>query len=126
MWIDYEVSVLLKQLKRLSTTHLMLSWDDGHEGPVSLHSLRDSCPCAGCRGESVLFHEYTPPPADISTPGRYILTQAIPVGSYALKFLWADGHDQGIYTWEHLRSLCECSECSARRLLGRGLEEHSG
>ena len=126
MRIDDEVSVHLRQLKRTSTTHLMLSWDDGHAGPVSLQLLRDSCPCAGCKGESVLFHEYIPPPADTSTPGRYILTQATPVGSYALKFAWADGHDQGIYTWEHLRSLCECSECLAQRLSRRGWEGHSG
>ena len=105
----------LKQLKRTGSTHLALVWDDGHTGPVSLRSLRDNCPCAGCKGEVVLFQEYRPPPADTSTPGRYTLTRAVPVGNYALQFSWTDGHDQGIYTWEHLRSLCECEECSNQR-----------
>jgi DUF971 family protein len=74
----------------------------------------------------VLFQEYVPPPANTSTPGRYILAQADQVGSYALKFSWADGHDQGIYTWQHLRSLCECAECLAQGQLKRGLEGHRG
>ena len=29
------------------------------------------------------------------------------VGNYALKIRWSDGHDTGLYTWEHLRRLCE-------------------
>ena len=27
------------------------------------------------------------------------------VGNYALKILWSDGHDTGLYTWELLRKL---------------------
>ena len=34
-----------------------------------------------------------------------------PVGRYAYKITWSDGHDTGIFTLEHLRSLCECPEC---------------
>ena len=30
-----------------------------------------------------------------------------PVGNYGLKFIFEDGHDSGIYTWEYLRKLCE-------------------
>jgi DUF971 family protein len=80
---------------------------------VSLQTLRNSCPCAGCSGEQILLKEYVPPPADLSTPGRYVLAGAEPVGNYALKFSWEDGHNQGIYTWEHIRSLCECETCTA-------------
>ncbi len=29
------------------------------------------------------------------------------VGNYALKISWSDGHDTGLYTWQHLRQLCE-------------------
>jgi DUF971 family protein len=93
---------------------MALAWDDGHTGPVSLRHLRDSCPCAGCRGETVLFQEYVPPPADTTAPGRYRLVNALPVGNYALQLSWADGHGQGIYTWDHLRSLCECEACASR------------
>jgi len=29
------------------------------------------------------------------------------VGNYALKIRWSDGHDTGLYTWDHLRRLCQ-------------------
>ena len=35
-----------------------------------------------------------------------------PVGYYAYRIAWSDGHDSGIYTLEHLRELCQCPECS--------------
>ena len=36
-----------------------------------------------------------------------------PVGHYAYKIAWNDGHDTGIYTLENLRALCQCSACQA-------------
>ena len=112
----------LKELKRKDAETLTLLWIDGHQGPVSLRSLRDACPCAGCQGESVLLKTYTPPDRDTSGVGRYVLLSAVPVGSYALKMSWQDGHDLGIYTWAYLRSLCECAECMAKRPLMKGGE----
>jgi DUF971 family protein len=106
---------MLKRLRRESGDSVFLTWVDGHEGPVSLKSLRDQCPCAGCSGETVLFQSYVPPEADRTRPGRYELKGAEPVGNYALKLLWGDGHGEGLYTWEHLRSLCECSECLRKK-----------
>ena len=29
------------------------------------------------------------------------------VGNYALRLIFDDGHDSGIYTWEYLRELCD-------------------
>ncbi len=34
-----------------------------------------------------------------------------PVGSYALQIKWNDGHQSGIYSFDHLRSVCPCEEC---------------
>lgn len=31
------------------------------------------------------------------------------VGNYAVKIRWSDGHDTGLYTWAHLRSLCDAA-----------------
>lgn len=28
------------------------------------------------------------------------------VGNYALQFVWDDGHNSGIYTWDYLYRLC--------------------
>ena len=89
---------------------LAIAWDDGHQGRISLHTLRDNCPCAGCQGETDLLKTYKPE----SVPdklGKYKLVGAQQVGSYALAASWADGHQTGIYTWETLRSLCECDIC---------------
>jgi DUF971 family protein len=36
---------------------------------------------------------------------------AEPVGKYALKFKWNDGHELGIYSWKWLREICPCEEC---------------
>ena len=55
----------------------------------------------------MLNRHYGPPPIDYDAPGRYELVSATPVGNYALKLAWADGHADGIYTWELLRSLEE-------------------
>lgn len=106
---------MLRSFKRSSPAEVFLSWADGHEGPIHLTTLREGCPCAECAGETVLLREYVPRPPDKETPGRYELKSAETVGNYALKFLWGDGHAEGLYTWEHLRSLCECDECRDRR-----------
>jgi DUF971 family protein len=46
---------------------------------------------------------YTPPPKPAS---------AHAVGRYALQFNWQDGHTAGIYSWEYLRRVCQCRECT--------------
>ena len=92
---------------------LLLAWDDGHSGVTSLKSLRDNCPCAGCQGETVLLKSYAPMESP-EMPGKYKLVAAHQVGSYALSMSWGDGHQTGIYTWEHLRALCECADCRLR------------
>jgi len=34
------------------------------------------------------------------------------VGHYAFRIDWSDGHNTGIYTYEHLRKICPCKECN--------------
>jgi DUF971 family protein len=36
-----------------------------------------------------------------------------PVGNYALRINWSDGHNAGIYSYAHLRQICPCPECQA-------------
>ncbi|HTP80854.1 MAG TPA: DUF971 domain-containing protein [Bacteroidota bacterium] len=97
-----------------SPDQLSIDWDDGHKSVISLKSLRDRCPCASCRGETVLLRTYTPAPQP-DLPGKYSLKSAEQVGYYALQLRWGDGHETGIYTWELLRSLCECPDCLSLR-----------
>ncbi len=111
----------LLQLKQLNAKEILLRWDDEHEGSVPVAVLRDFCPCAECKGETVLFQTYVPPSPNRETPGRYHLKGVASIGNYAMKFSWGDGHDLGLYTWELLRSLCGCSECISRREITRAM-----
>jgi DUF971 family protein len=38
-----------------------------------------------------------------------------PAGSYAIRIAWNDGHNTGIYSWDHLRSICPCELCKGLR-----------
>ncbi|MBM4168283.1 MAG: DUF971 domain-containing protein [Ignavibacteria bacterium] len=89
---------------------LLIEWSDGHESSISLRTLREMCPCASCQGETVLLHHFPPTPQP-DLPGKYSLRGAEQVGSYALQLTWGDGHSTGLYSWEYLKSLCECDQC---------------
>ncbi|PIE23341.1 MAG: hypothetical protein CSA62_08065 [Planctomycetota bacterium] len=80
---------------------LLLTWKDGME---SLHrgcELRRKCPCAGC------IDEFTGAPIlDPSTvPDDIQIRKIEVVGRYALRFLFSDGHDTGLFTFKFLREL---------------------
>jgi DUF971 family protein len=44
-----------------------------------------------------------------------MLVDVGPVGNYAMNIVWKDGHATGIYSWEYLRRICPCSECTANQ-----------
>jgi DUF971 family protein len=96
-----------------------IDWKDGHSSRYSLQYLRDECPCATCTGA----HGTEPRPKggqpDPANPFP-MFTPALKmesveaVGSYAIRIYWNDGHNAGIYSYEHLRAICPCAECQAR------------
>ncbi len=111
-----KVRVLMTEGKGLE-----IDWADGHKSAWSFAWLREACPCATCVDErnaegrkagqpkpkpAAVLPMYTPPPKP---------TSAHPVGRYAIQFNWADGHSAGIYSWEYLRRVCQCQECSFSR-----------
>lgn len=88
---------------------LRVVWRDGHVSEYEPRYLRLACRCAGCvnefTGEPILKPEQVPPdiyPTAINWVGRY-----------ALKFVWSDAHDTGIYPFDFLRAICTCDECRA-------------
>jgi DUF971 family protein len=90
---------------------LIIEWSDGHRSVYTWQHLRSNCPCAGCREE----REKPPDPFRILKPNELVPLTPVrmpPVGRYAYKIVWSDGHDAGIYTLEHLRSLCQCPQCN--------------
>ena len=86
---------------------LAISWSDGTEGYLKLSDLRRLCPCAGCAGERDLLGRLMKPPARPLTTESFHVARTAPVGGYALQIFWADGHNDGLYTYERLRAWSE-------------------
>jgi DUF971 family protein len=108
-----KVRVLLSEGKGLE-----IDWVDGHRSAWNFAWLREACPCATCVDQRAqegrkagqpkpkpanLLPMFTPPPKPAS---------AHAVGRYAIQFNWQDGHNGGIYSWEYLRRVCQCGECT--------------
>lgn len=96
---------------------LYLSWSDGHESAHGWERLRWACPCAWCAGEGGM-------PGMLQNKQSLSIEETTlvniePVGRYGLTPVWEDGHKTGIFTYEKLRSLCECEECSKKAEPGR-------
>ncbi len=86
---------------------LTIQWSDGRECAYSFAGLRAVCPCVLCQGG----HDHMGRPADRlllqkSRNDELNLVAANSVGSYAVQFVWTDGHDSGIYTWDYLYEAC--------------------
>ncbi len=96
-----------KQIKIIEKTKLLIKWDDDSETMVGLKYLRDECPCAGCKGETILLKTYRPAKPASTSPEMYKVKDIQVVGGYAIQITWKDGHNTGIYTWDYLKKLAE-------------------
>ncbi|MEM7335548.1 MAG: DUF971 domain-containing protein [Chloroflexota bacterium] len=87
---------------------VQISWSDGTTCSLSFAGLRAICPCVECRGGHSQMGK--PPDLDVlhNTKNESLtLDEVTAVGSYAIQFMWSDGHYTGIYTWEFLKQACE-------------------
>lgn len=87
---------------------LVIQWNDSSEQRISVHRLRDCCPCANCR--ETRGNEKDPVDSslpiitiDEAQPMRIVKMQ--PVGNYAYSIQFSDGHTTGIFTYDFLRSM---------------------
>lgn len=87
----------------LAGNELTIEWSDGRTLVYDMTELRRSCPCATCHSERARagVEEDTPLPSSTAVTVR----QMSPVGNYAYKVLFSDGHDTGIYPLELLQQL---------------------
>jgi DUF971 family protein len=104
-----------------SGTGVDISWADGHSSHFDFAYLRDNCPCATCNDERSKKSELadTSPGFASSNPlpmfkPKARAQSAQPVGQYAIQISFSDGHSTGIYSYDHLRSICPCPECAAQ------------
>jgi DUF971 family protein len=78
---------------------LEISFDDGCHFELSCEYLRVHSPSAEVRGHG--------PGQEVLQIGKenVAIQEIRPVGNYAIALIFSDGHDTGIYTWEHLYKL---------------------
>jgi DUF971 family protein len=80
---------------------LELTYDNGNAYRLPFEFLRVVSPSAEVQGHG-------PGQETLQTGKREVLIANIePVGHYALKPSFSDGHDSGLYSWDYLQFLCE-------------------
>jgi DUF971 family protein len=94
---------------------LEIDWADGLRSTYTISMLRSMCPCAHCRvvREGNDPHDISPAPKSrpllTILPGNYTgpitVTDAQKVGNYAIKLVFSDQHDTGIFSFEYLREI---------------------
>jgi len=83
---------------------LTVAFDDGASFGISAELLRVMSPSAEVQGHS--------PEERVTVPGKKAvrILRIEPVGNYAARIVFDDGHDTGLYTWTYLRELGENRE----------------
>jgi DUF971 family protein len=97
-----------------------ITWADNHTSHYDFSYLRDACPCATCN-EKRDQEQQRPASksAPVSSPvlpmfkPKIRAQSATQVGNYAVQINFNDGHNTGIFSYEHLRTICPCSDCAA-------------
>ena len=84
---------------------VLFKWQNKQEDCVSLKTLRLCCPCAFCSGETDVFgNKYVGDKKKLSDKSIMLKGYSF-VGLYALRFIWGDGHSDGLYSFSFLNKL---------------------
>lgn len=91
----WPVEIRLKKDRRT----LVVAFDDGVVRDVPAELLRVLSPSAEVQGHS--------PEQRVTVGGKrdVAITAVDPIGNYAVKLTFDDGHNTGIFTWGYLRKL---------------------
>jgi len=83
---------------------LVISYSGGQSFTLSAEQLRVESPSAEVKGHG--------PGQEITVPGKrnVRIVKIEPIGHYAVRLIFDDGHSTGLYTWKYLRELGERSE----------------
>jgi DUF971 family protein len=92
---------------------LEIAFDDGARFSLPCEYLRVFSPSAEVRGHG--------PGQEVLQVGKrdVEIKEIEPVGNYAVKLGFSDGHDTGLYSWEYLHELGEKQESSWKSYLAR-------
>lgn len=82
-----------------SERSLEVEFDDGNTFAMPAELLRVESPSAEVQGHGSGQKK--------TVPGkrRVAINQVEPVGSYAVRLIFSDGHDSGLFTWDYLYEL---------------------
>ena len=87
-------------VKLLKTSNMLrLSYSNGEQFDLPAEYLRVHSPSAEVRGHGAAEPKLVFGKADVG------IRTIAPVGHYALKIVFDDGHDTGLYTWAYLHEL---------------------
>ena len=117
-----------------------ITWSDGHSSHFEFAYLREQCPCAMCNDERVkkaaaqaneerLKRENSAQSATpvLSSPllpmfkPKLSASAAHAMGNYALQIDFNDGHTAGIFSFDYLRTICPCEDCTREYRTAPGL-----
>lgn len=101
--------IRLHQTSRL----LEISFDDGKSARLSCEFLRVYSPSAEVRGHGVGQEVLQTGKEDIN------ISAIEPVGNYAVRLVFTDGHNTGLYSWDYLYELAQNYEAMWLDYLGR-------
>jgi DUF971 family protein len=83
---------------------LTVSFDDGARFALPAELLRVLSPSAEVQGHSEAQR------VTVSGKKNVSILRLEPVGTYAVRIVFDDGHDTGLYVWDYLRDLGENRE----------------
>jgi DUF971 family protein len=95
-----------------------ITWSDSHTSHYDFPYLREHCPCATCNDEREKKRAFASSGAASAAAlpmfkAKARAQKATAVGNYAIQITFSDGHSTGIYSYEHLRSICPCADCAS-------------
>jgi DUF971 family protein len=119
--VDQRKKPLTIKIHVSSGTGVDITWSDNHTSHYDFAYLREECPCATCnekRDQNQQHSSAASSAAPISSPAlpmfkpKIRAQSATQVGNYAVQINFNDGHNTGIFSYEHLRTICPCSDCA--------------
>ena len=89
---------------KTSAKHLDISFDTGERFEIPFELLRVESPSAEVQGHHPSQKQIVRGKEDID------IIEAEPVGRYAVRLIFSDGHNSGIYSWDYLYELGQEAE----------------
>ncbi len=108
--MDYTPTEIRLQIK---SRQVVIAFDDGNRFELSFEYLRVHSPSAEVKGHG-------PGQEFLQTGKENVQVTAVePIGHYAVRLVFDDGHDTGLYTWKYLYELGTAKDSNWQAYLDR-------